>query len=140
MTDVGAAPETDGEDLIRLIGDWSLWPWAVLRGAGFPASWVLRLGAPETARVAEQLAEAEVELHRHAAHLLEALRQPSADLEEQRGKLRRARKRVAQIKLPAVADILGIADAEFAAMQVSHDQVAFKRIVFAEPSRRAIAT
>lgn len=40
-------------------GSWGLWRWFGLRGAGFEAAGVLRLAAPESARAADALREAE---------------------------------------------------------------------------------
>jgi hypothetical protein len=40
-------------------GSFGLWPWACLRGAGFPAETVLSLVAPETAAAIDQLLDAE---------------------------------------------------------------------------------
>ena len=34
-------------------GDWAVWRWMALRGAGFPASEVLKLAAPECAAAAD---------------------------------------------------------------------------------------
>ncbi|HEX2268536.1 MAG TPA: lantibiotic dehydratase [Pyrinomonadaceae bacterium] len=49
--------------LVRLPGtSWALWRWISLRAAGFPASEVLKLGAPECADAADALLEAEAEL------------------------------------------------------------------------------
>jgi hypothetical protein len=42
-------------------GDWGVWTWVGLRGAGFPVSGVLKLSAPETAAKADRLLEAERE-------------------------------------------------------------------------------
>jgi hypothetical protein len=54
-------PETKlAEHLIGLPGgQWALWRWVGLRGAGFPAAEVLKLSAPATARAADRLIEAE---------------------------------------------------------------------------------
>src|SRR5215813_10214615 len=40
-------------------GQWALWRWAALRGAGFPAAQIHQLAEPECGRVARQLVEAE---------------------------------------------------------------------------------
>jgi len=50
------------EHLINLPGsDWALWRSVCLRGAGFPASQVLKLSAPRCAAAADQLLELEAE-------------------------------------------------------------------------------
>jgi hypothetical protein len=49
-----------GDHLVAMPGgDWSLWRWSCLRGAGFPASLVLRLAAPDAAVAADQLLDDE---------------------------------------------------------------------------------
>ncbi len=40
-------------------GSWAVWRWVGLRGAGFPVRTLLELGAPQCARVADELNEAE---------------------------------------------------------------------------------
>lgn len=57
-----SAPEEarPGGHLLPLPGSsFGVWPWAVVRGAGFPAELVLRLGAPATAALVEQALDAE---------------------------------------------------------------------------------
>jgi hypothetical protein len=50
----------DRDHLVPLPGgDWSLWQWSALRGAGFPASMVLRLATPDAAAAADRLFAAE---------------------------------------------------------------------------------
>src|SRR5438105_2435638 len=44
-------------------GEWALWRWVALRGAGFPADGVLRLSAPAAAAAADLLLLAEARLH-----------------------------------------------------------------------------
>jgi hypothetical protein len=68
--------------LISLNADWALWRCVALRGAGFPASAVLQLAAPECALAADNLlaAEKEAQLERQAAldllrRSLDAIRQ-----------------------------------------------------------------
>jgi hypothetical protein len=62
----GVMPEADAAlpaHLVRLPGThWAVWRWIGLRGAGFPASEVLKLAAPECADAADALLEAEAEL------------------------------------------------------------------------------
>lgn len=55
--------------LISLNAEWALWRCVALRGAGFPASSVLRLAAPECALAADNLlaAEKDAQLERQAA-------------------------------------------------------------------------
>jgi Lantibiotic dehydratase, C terminus./Lantibiotic dehydratase, N terminus. len=45
--------------LIRLDETWALWRWVGLRGAGFPIAQLSKLAAPETAKAADAILEAE---------------------------------------------------------------------------------
>jgi hypothetical protein len=56
-------------------GPWALWRWVGLRGAGFPATQVLRLSAPACAAAADRLLEAESEEQRAYDALGKALNQ-----------------------------------------------------------------
>jgi len=47
--------------MISVGNGWVLWPCVELRGAGFPARWVLELSAPELREAAERLVDAEHE-------------------------------------------------------------------------------
>lgn len=60
---------------------WALWPWFVLRGAGFPAQGVLVLASPERARAVDELLDAEATQQQECARALEeCLRlQPEVD-------------------------------------------------------------
>ncbi|MDQ1592162.1 MAG: hypothetical protein QOG71_2789 [Pyrinomonadaceae bacterium] len=54
-------------------GEWAVWRTFALRGAGFPATQVLKLSASECAAVADEAVRAEAELRRVAAESLQAL-------------------------------------------------------------------
>src|SRR5438067_1918215 len=61
--------------LVRLPNTrWALWRWVGLRGAGFPAAQVLKLGAPECAAAADALIEAEAEAEEARAAAVAAVR------------------------------------------------------------------
>src|SRR2546423_2677368 len=61
--------------LVRLPGTrWALWRWAGLRGAGFPAAQVMKLGVPECAAAADALIEAEAEAEDARAAAVAAVR------------------------------------------------------------------
>jgi hypothetical protein len=64
-------------------GEWSLWRWLCLRGAGFPASGVLVLAAPESAAAADRLLDAEEAVESARATALTAV---NAALDELRGR------------------------------------------------------
>ena len=59
--------------LIPLAGDWSLWKCVCVRGAGFPASLVLRLADPECARVVDEFLDAETVASREKTLALDGL-------------------------------------------------------------------
>lgn len=61
--------------LIRLPGEWAAWRCIALRGAGFPASYVLRLSAPECAAAADELLSAGEAQARARRAALDALRE-----------------------------------------------------------------
>src|SRR5207247_1196295 len=56
-------PPGDGQPpgLVALDEDWAIWPWFVVRGAGFPAALALELSSPACARIADRIAEVERE-------------------------------------------------------------------------------
>jgi hypothetical protein len=112
------------EHLVPLPGEWALWRWAALRGAGFPARSVLRLAAPELAQSADALLDAEDAHEAAARQLLEALRSAFASLPHDRYvAVRRARKRAEKRSLPAPEDVQGVADAELEAMRGAFERV-----------------
>ena len=61
-------------------GSWHLWRWIGLRGAGFSATEVLKLSAPECATAADQLIQAEDEIKRRREKALEQLQSMLDDL------------------------------------------------------------
>lgn len=109
------------EDLVRLTGDWALWRWAGLRGAGFPVSLVERLAAPEAARAVDELIDAEDAVTAARTRAIDALRMPIVGLTDRLAQRRRARarKRVAKGALPEPAEVDGFADVELAALRAA---------------------
>lgn len=72
------------EDLLLPPGEWRMWHWAALRGAGFPASLVLRLAASDAAASAVRALDAEEDTARARDEAIAALRaiatsQPDTD-------------------------------------------------------------
>jgi len=67
---------------LRLPGDvgWSVWRWAVLRGAGFPGRHVRRLATAELGRAVAALFDAERSVARARSDALDALRAATAAL------------------------------------------------------------
>ncbi|HJR08152.1 MAG TPA: lantibiotic dehydratase [Pyrinomonadaceae bacterium] len=60
-------------------GEWAVWRTFALRGAGFPATQVLKLSASECAVAADEVVSAEEELRRIAAEALQALSRARSD-------------------------------------------------------------
>lgn len=95
-------------------GEWALWRWVGLRGAGFPARQVLRLAAPECAAGVDKLLDAEEETQRtfdesRAAFLeeLDRLRRDGLwDDKKQRNNLLNAVRLLKTGKLPAASEAL----------------------------------
>jgi hypothetical protein len=97
--------------LVPLSSEWSLWGWAALRGAGFPASLVLALAAPELARAVDEVLTAEEACARTKDAVLAALRTDrGGGAQETIALLRRARRRVEKGKVPARIDLASIGD------------------------------
>lgn len=108
------------DHLIALAGgDWSLWRWARLRGAGFPVSLAKRLAAPEAARAVDELLDAEAAQEAARAPVLTLLRAELGAAPEVLQRLRRARKHLTQGKVPDPADLVDVAAgaAELAALR-----------------------
>jgi Lantibiotic dehydratase, N terminus len=59
---------------VPLDAEWVLWKWFIVRGAGFPASDVLRLAAPQSATAADQLVDAEDRFERLRNVMIESCR------------------------------------------------------------------
>lgn len=69
-----SAPTTLAPHLLPFVdGQWAIWRQSCLRGAGFPAAQVLKLALPDCAAAADQIVDAENELHQAVAVAREAL-------------------------------------------------------------------
>ena len=88
--------------LIALPGSrWALWRWVALRGAGFPASQVLKLSAPECAAAADRLIEAEEKAEAAWNLALTAIRRELDEAgPEIQAELHRALKKLKKGKVP----------------------------------------
>jgi hypothetical protein len=76
MVQEPGARTADAGHLVALPGErWALWRWACVRGAGFPVSDVLRLGAEDAAEAADRVLAAETEAGARRAAALAALRE-----------------------------------------------------------------
>ena len=87
-------------------GRWALWRTLAVRGAGFPAADVLKLGDSMCGIAADSVLEAEAEVQRARSVILERLRR---DLKVARGPERRAldkiKRRVKQNQLSELAQV-----------------------------------
>jgi hypothetical protein len=104
-------------------GDFRVWRAACLRGAGFPASLVRRLVAAEAAALADEQHAAEDEVARAEGRLLEALRQPNAEV-DRRAALRRARMHLRKGRVPRTEDVGPSAAAERDALRALRERSA----------------
>jgi hypothetical protein len=97
---VAAAPPLPAH-LARLPGGtWAAWRPVCLRGAGFPASHVLRLAAPQSSRLADLLIEEEARARRSSVEEARNALAAAAD-EAQRRRLRRVLRRLGNGPCPA---------------------------------------
>ena len=87
-------------------GDWALWRCIGLRGAGFPASQVLKLSSPECAAAADLLLQAEQETNLKCSQAIEAL---DSDLkqasEEDKATLEKEKRRLQKGKQSQLPDL-----------------------------------
>lgn len=114
--------------LLRLPGGpWALWRWVALRGAGFPATQVLKLASPECAAASDQLFQFEEEARRrkdaaleHVNTVLDSLRSSSDwEKEEKRLPLLKAMRKLKSGKLAAQTGVDVGADAAIEAARAA---------------------
>lgn len=114
------------EHLVPLdVGAWALWRWIGLRGAGFPATDVLKLAAPECGAAADVLLSAEVKVQQSRERLLELVnhaldrlqRDPAGDEQVKRAPLVKALQNLRKRKLPKT---LGLAPAQETMLKAAH--------------------
>jgi hypothetical protein len=92
-------------------GQWGLWRWVAVRGAGFPAAMVLRLSLPQCASDADALHEAEDRVGRAREQALGAVRARLDDLRSEqawedtkrRNPLVKAMRELSKGKVPSTA-------------------------------------
>jgi hypothetical protein len=103
------AATTLPKHLVKLPGtDWAVWRWIALRGAGFPASEVLKLAAPECAAAADSLLEAEAELEAARVQAVDSIREELAATNARRdAPLVKVLKRLEKGKLPPAIEGVG---------------------------------
>ncbi|HSR69861.1 MAG TPA: hypothetical protein VLU25_18175 [Acidobacteriota bacterium] len=90
QSETGACP---AEHAVYLpAGGWRLWRTLALRGAGFSASLVLQLAAPETAAAADRYSKARRERAKRLEEVLEEVREMSAQAREDRSRIRALRR------------------------------------------------
>lgn len=84
-------------------GDWSLWRWVAVRGAGFPASLALGLAAPAASAAADHLLDAEGRASVAKTQLIDAIRAMRAGCSSDlAAKLDKARKVTSKGRVPEV--------------------------------------
>src|SRR5436190_14151458 len=95
--------------LFKLPGrDWAVWRWMALRGAGFPASEVLKLAAPECAAAADALFEVEAELEAVRAQAMGMIKSELAKADARQGSaLAKTLRRLEKGKLPQAIEGVG---------------------------------
>src|SRR5215213_4516296 len=87
-------------------GEWALWRWSALRGAGFAASRVLELSVPECATAADRLLDEEEKAEESLEEALSALRREIAATDgEKRAGLRKALRELKKGKAPLLDDM-----------------------------------
>jgi len=95
------------EHLERLEGgEWCLWKWVGLRGAGFPASEVLKLAAPYCGRLANEVVQAEDDAEnawRAALQAVDGELMPAGEVNS--NLLEKAKRRLQKGKLPEITDL-----------------------------------
>jgi hypothetical protein len=105
-------------------GAWALWRWIGLRGAGFPATDVLKLAAPECGAAADALLRAEVKAQQTLEALLELVnhaldglqREGAWEDQAQRAPLVKTLRHLKKGKLPTT---LGLAPAQEAMLEAA---------------------
>lgn len=95
------------EHLERLPGgDWCLWKWIGLRGAGFPASEVLKLAPPHCDTAADEVVQAEEDGEKAWRSALQAVDDELTLAGEQYSNLlEKAKRRLQKGKLPEITDL-----------------------------------
>lgn len=93
-------------------GQWAVWRWVCLRGAGFPAATVLDLSSPESAAAADALGDAEARVEQSRRDLMATLESalenaPPPEREPLREAVRCVRRRLKKGKVPEAADAGG---------------------------------
>ncbi len=90
------------DHLVKLPGShWALWRWIGLRGAGFPAGEVLKLGAPECADAADVVLDAEARFEDVRMEALDAIRDVVLETTgDERNALEKALRRLQKSKVP----------------------------------------
>lgn len=140
---VASAPRPDShlaEHLVGLAdGQWALWHWAGLRGAGFPATLPLKLAAVACAARADQLIAAEQQCEAARANALAVLRRTLASVEEtERALVEKAVGRLRKNKLADLAHVEGAAAEALANFRGARAQIEAARSAFLDSYRAAL--
>ncbi len=123
-------------------GEWAMWRCVCLRGAGFPAADVLKLGAPECAGAADALLTAETQAAEARGRVLDALRADMADADapdEAQAALRVARRRAQKNRVPELLDFDCRANAALPLWRAAQDELAAAQARLPHEYQAAIA-
>lgn len=91
-------------------GQWALWRWVALRGAGFPAAQIHQLAEPECARAARQLIDAEdaaEQVRLETSEQLKRIKQETDTTNERRTAAQKILRRIWKGSLPDVDEPFG---------------------------------
>lgn len=127
-------------------GEWALWRWVGLRGAGFPASTMTKLSAPECVAAADALIEAERSAAQAEETPLEKVRGAldamqsggDEDTSVRRALLIKSLRALKKGKLPQTLGLVQADDASLDTLRESREQVERARAVFGESFQASV--
>src|SRR5215213_9655599 len=135
-------PSTLPKHLARLPGgQWALWRWVALRGAGFPAAQIDQLADPECARAARQLIEAEDvadQLRLEASEQFKRIKQEADASNERRTAAQKALRRLWKGSVPRPDEPFG-SDPLIETLRSACDKVDALRASFNHEFANAVA-
>lgn len=118
-----------GPEHVELAGGWSLWRWACLRGAGFPARQVLDLSSRELAQVADDQLALEATVARAREHLVAACKAAALRVGPEDRSVKRALQKLWKHAQPdAIGDL--VAEAARGALIAANEALAAGRAHF----------
>jgi Lantibiotic dehydratase, N terminus len=123
-------------------GQWALWRWVALRGAGFPAEQVLQLADLECGRAARQLLDAEdaaEQVRRETVAHFKRIEQEQGVSEEMRMAARKVLRRIWKAKLPNTSDFPFGSDQLVNDLRSAYERADAARVMFNQEFGNAIA-